>query len=76
MFLHLLGSARYPLASLCAFEASTLLVFVANQEFSFADLPRLAGWPWALRASKAQLATLASSLLAFVLSLVLYGILE
>ena len=70
--LHLLGAPRYALASLCAFEASTLLVFVANQEFTFADLPRLTGWLWAARASKAQLASLASSLVAFGLSLLLH----
>ena len=72
LFLHLLGAPRYPLASLCAFEVSTGLVFVANQEFTFAELPRLAGWPWAARVSKAQCASLTSSLVAFGLSLLLH----
>jgi putative flippase GtrA len=60
-----------PLAVVCSFEVSTTVNFVLNQTFTYRDqMKGIYGWrAWVKRASKAQLTSLSSMAVSFIISL-------
>jgi putative flippase GtrA len=75
IFLSLLGSRLFPVASICAFEISTTVNFVLNQLFTYSDQKHLRGMDWVRRALKAQLTSFSALAIAFVIGLALvYGL--
>lgn len=75
IFLFLMGTRLFPLASICAFEVSTTVNFVLNQLFTYSEQKHLRGWDWPKRALKAQLTSLSALAISYAIGLALvYGL--